>query len=86
MSVPKHRKNKSRVGMKRSHHALKPIKPILCPKCQSPILAHRACSACGFYKGKQVIKTKADVTLKRDAKRKKKEQKDKDRMAKLKNK
>ena len=86
MSVPKHRKNKSRVRTKRSHHALKTAKPILCPKCKAPIVAHRVCKECGYYKGKQVVKTKADLTIKRDEKRKKREQKEKERMAALKNK
>jgi ribosomal protein L32 len=26
-----------------------------CPKCGEPSLQHHVCSACGFYKGKEVI-------------------------------
>ncbi|MBT5338328.1 50S ribosomal protein L32 [Candidatus Falkowbacteria bacterium] len=86
MSVPKHRKTHSKTRMGRSHDALKVAQPALCPECKAPIKAHRACPACGHYKGKQVLRNKADVKIKRDAKRKKQEQKDKDKMAKLKNK
>jgi large subunit ribosomal protein L32 len=27
---------------------------VLCPKCREPVLPHRACPACGHYKGRQV--------------------------------
>ena len=86
MSVPKHRKTHSKTRMGRSHDALKVAKPAVCPKCSAAIRPHQACSECGHYKGKQVKATKADVMLKRDDKRKKREQKDKEKMAKLKNK
>ena len=29
-----------------------------CPNCGDVMLPHRACPACGFYKGRQVIKGK----------------------------
>ena len=86
MGVPKHRKNKSAVRIKRAHLALKTRKPILCSKCGGAIASHCVCPTCGYYKGRQIIKTKADVKLKREEKRKKQEQKEKERMQKLKNK
>lgn len=86
MCVPKHRKNKSRVRTKRSHHALKTSKPNTCAKCGAAVKPHRACTACGDYKGKKVIATKTDVVLKREEKRKKQEEKDKKKMNALKNK
>ena len=33
---------------------------IACPKCGAPIKAHRACTECGYYKGKEVIETKKE--------------------------
>jgi len=72
--------------MGRSHEALKVKKAPTCPKCNNPIKPHRACSECGYYKGKQIMRSKADVALKREEKRKKQEQKEKEKMAKLKNK
>jgi large subunit ribosomal protein L32 len=86
MSVPKHRKTHSKTRMGRSHDALKVGTPNLCSKCKVPVKPHTACKECGFYKGKQVLKTKSDVLLKRETKRKKQEQKDKEKMQKLKNK
>ncbi len=58
MPVPKRRKSKSRQGMHRAHHHLaEPNNFITCPNkaCGQPMLPHRACPACGQYKGKQVI-------------------------------
>ncbi|MBT4722852.1 50S ribosomal protein L32 [Candidatus Falkowbacteria bacterium] len=86
MSVPKHRKTHSKTRMGRSHEALKTVKPNACPKCGAPKKPHIVCKECGTYKGKQVIKTKADVLAKRDAKRKAAETKQREKMSKLKNK
>jgi large subunit ribosomal protein L32 len=33
-----------------------------CPNCGDVMLPHRACPACGFYKGRKVIKGKAEET------------------------
>jgi len=56
MSVPKKRRTKSSVGSRRSHHALKKINLKKCPKCGRAVEPHRACSFCGTYKNKEVIK------------------------------
>jgi large subunit ribosomal protein L32 len=32
------------------------VQVIACPKCKEPVLPHRACAACGFYKGREVVK------------------------------
>ena len=32
------------------------VQVILCAKCKEPVLPHRACSACGYYKGREVLK------------------------------
>ena len=33
-----------------------PVQVIACPKCKEPVLPHRVCAACGFYKGREVVK------------------------------
>ncbi len=86
MSVPKHRKTHSKTRMGRSHEAIKTQKANACANCGAPVPAHTACKACGQYKGKKVLSTKADLMLKRTEKRKKQEAKEKEKMAKLKNK
>jgi large subunit ribosomal protein L32 len=60
MAVPKRRTSKTRKGKRRSHKALKVKSLALCPKCGSPMLPHRACPECGFYKGRQVIEGAQD--------------------------
>ena len=55
MAVPKRRTSKSRKGMRRSHHHLTPMQVRYCPRCEQPILAHRVCANCGFYKGREVV-------------------------------
>jgi len=62
MSVPKKRRTPSSKGNRRSHHALDKIKVNKCPKCGEPIQPHRACSACGAYKGREAIKIKSKAT------------------------
>jgi large subunit ribosomal protein L32 len=32
-----------------------PVQVNKCAKCSEPVLPHRACSACGHYKGREVI-------------------------------
>ncbi|HEX2770378.1 MAG TPA: 50S ribosomal protein L32, partial [Geobacteraceae bacterium] len=49
--------SKSRKNMRRAHDFLTPPAVSTCPQCKSPKLPHRACAACGTYKGKEVIKT-----------------------------
>lgn len=58
MSVPKKRRTKSSVGKRRSHHALSSIKLNKCAKCGRAVKPHQACSFCGTYKGKEILKIK----------------------------
>jgi len=55
MAVPKKKTSKARRDKRRAHDALVVKNVINCPQCGEMALPHRACSACGFYKGKQVI-------------------------------
>ncbi len=31
------------------------VQVIQCPHCKEPVLPHRACAACGFYKGREAV-------------------------------
>lgn len=55
MSVPARRQSRTRTRNRRSHHALKPVNTADCSNCKAPVLSHKACEACGFYNGKQVL-------------------------------
>lgn len=75
MSVPKQRKTHSKTRMGRAHKKLKKVQGTVCSHCKKPVLAHQVCAACGYYKGRQVIRTKEEVITKREVKKKAKEDK-----------
>lgn len=55
MAVPKRKKTPSKRDMRRAHHdKVVPVQLAACPNCSEPVLPHRACPACGHYKGRQV--------------------------------
>ncbi len=55
MPNPKRRHSKSRRGKRRSHDFLTSRNLSTCTNCGSPVLPHRVCAKCGYYKGRQVI-------------------------------
>ena len=57
MGVPKKRMSKQKRDQRRgSNWKITAPNVGSCPNCQGPVLAHRACPACGHYKGKAVMK------------------------------
>ena len=56
MAVPKRKVSSARQNKRRSS-VWKLEKPeiVKCPKCGEYNLCHRVCSACGYYKGKQIV-------------------------------
>jgi large subunit ribosomal protein L32 len=54
VAVPKRRTTRSKRNMRRANHD-KVTAPqlIACANCGEPSVPHRACPACGFYKGKK---------------------------------
>jgi len=58
MAVPKKRTSKAKKHSRRSSvWKLSLPGMIECPQCHEPKLAHRVCKSCGYYGGKQVVKT-----------------------------
>lgn len=55
-AVPKKRKTKSKIGMRRSHDSLKSVHAVKCGQCKKLIPGHTVCMYCGYYKGKEVVK------------------------------
>lgn len=55
MGTQKQKRTKAARNQRRSHHALKKLNSVKCEKCGSVIRPHRACSKCGYYKGRAVI-------------------------------
>lgn len=54
MPLPSFRNSRSKVRRRRAHHALKATAGTTCANCGATILPHRACKACGFYKGRNL--------------------------------
>jgi large subunit ribosomal protein L32 len=55
MPVPKYRKSRAKRDKRRSHDFLVAPNTTSCDKCGAPILPHRVCDSCGFYKGKKIM-------------------------------
>lgn len=72
MGLPAKRTTSTKRDLRRSHHALSSKQAALCSRCGNAVLPHRACSNCGFYKGKEVI----NVLAKLDKKERKKKEKE----------
>ena len=56
MPLPKRRHSNTRTRTRRSHHALTVPTLVECPNCHERKLPHRACPACGYYRGREVVK------------------------------
>lgn len=54
---PKKRHSRARQGKRRAAIKLGVIKSVICPNCGGQQLPHTVCLHCGFYKGKQVVKS-----------------------------
>ncbi len=55
MGVPKKRTSSMRRNRRRAaNFKITPANVTLCPKCKEPVMSHRVCPSCGFYKDKQV--------------------------------
>lgn len=60
MAVPKRKSSKARRDTRRSSHwKLETPGIVACPNCGAYHLPHRACKACGQYKGRNVIAVEA---------------------------
>jgi len=58
MAHPKRRHSHSRTAKRRTHWTLEADNPSACPQCGQAKLSHRACSNCGYYRGRPVITPK----------------------------
>ena len=60
MAVPKSKTSKQRRNLRRSSHWKLDLPNLALCKCGEYTLSHRACKACGMYRGRQVIKIDDD--------------------------
>jgi len=57
-AVPKGKRSKSKRDMKRNGFKLGILSVVECPRCRAKKVAHRVCTACGYYDNKEIIKIK----------------------------
>lgn len=62
MAVPQRRTSKTRKRKRRTHFKLAVPGMHTCPSCGELTAGHKACSSCGEYKGRTVVKMKAAVS------------------------
>lgn len=55
MALPKRKHSKSRRDKSRTHWKLTVVSPTTCTQCAKPVLPHRACPFCGYYRGRQIV-------------------------------
>ncbi|MDH3727031.1 MAG: 50S ribosomal protein L32 [Myxococcales bacterium] len=61
MAVPKRRTSPMKRDQRRAHHDKVTAPNVApCPNCGDVMLPHRACPACGHYKGRKVAKGNVD--------------------------
>lgn len=71
MPVPKRKRSKARRDKRHANRGLDVKAFTQCSHCSAALATHQACKDCGFYKGKKVLVTKNERTLKRQEAQKK---------------
>ena len=62
MAVPQQRQSKSRSRIRRAEVMKRAVPAgIPCAQCGEMKLPHHACAACGFYKGRAVLKIEEEA-------------------------
>jgi len=61
MPNPKRRHSRARRDRRRTHDALDVMSASTCPNCGTSKMPHRVCPSCGFYRGKQTVRTEQTV-------------------------
>ena len=61
MPNPKRRHTRARRDRRRAHDALDTMSSSTCPNCGAAKMPHRVCPSCGFYRGKQAVRTQQTV-------------------------
>ncbi len=55
MPHPKHKISNTRRDKRRTHYKAEAPTFSLCSNCGAPVLYHRVCPECGYYRGKPAI-------------------------------
>ncbi len=65
MPVPKRKRSRARRDKRFANKGMQIKTFTTCPNCDEAIMPHQACLACGHYKGRKVLSTKADRAVTR---------------------
>ncbi|HHV79760.1 MAG TPA: 50S ribosomal protein L32 [Firmicutes bacterium] len=57
MAQPKKKTSKSKRDKRAANWKLIPPTLVECPQCHEAKMAHRVCPTCGYYDGREVLKT-----------------------------
>ncbi|MBQ9726931.1 MAG: 50S ribosomal protein L32 [Kiritimatiellae bacterium] len=59
MAVPKRKKSKMKIRMRKAQKKAEIPATTTCPACGAPVQTHRACPSCGMYRGRKVVSVDA---------------------------
>lgn len=64
MATPKRKTSHARTSQRKANwlKALSVPETASCPHCGETVISHRACPACGYYRGRQVVKIDTEKT------------------------
>lgn len=71
MPVPKRKHSRQRIRTRWANKHIIPATFAKCSNCESTLMPHTVCQECGYFKGRQVMVTKAERFVKRVELRKK---------------
>ena len=65
MAVPKRKMSKARRDSRRANWKLTAPGLVECPQCHEQMRPHHVCPECGYYDGKEVVKTEEELDIKK---------------------
>jgi large subunit ribosomal protein L32 len=65
MAVPKRKRSRARRDSRHAHKGIKPQSLGSCGQCQHVLASHQVCGQCGYYKGRKIMGTKLDRSVRR---------------------
>lgn len=65
MAVPKRKRSRARRDSRFANKGIQPQSLGSCSNCQYVLASHQVCSQCGYYKGRKIMNTKLDRSIKR---------------------
>ena len=68
-ALPFRRISKTAKRQRRTHLKKEAPTVTTCPNCGKPLAPHRACTECGYYKGKDVLGKEEKVEDKKESKK-----------------